>query len=64
MKLKMLGRKPSLRSEPILSDYGPDESLNENADIDWVNKVRDISLLMSALTALMSSSKSFCMDVL
>lgn len=36
----MLGRKQSLRGEPILADYGPDEAFNESADIEWVNKVR------------------------
>lgn len=35
----MLGRKQSLKGELILADYGPEESLNENADIEWVNKV-------------------------
>lgn len=35
----MLGRKQSLKGEMILADYGPEESLNENADIEWVNKV-------------------------
>lgn len=36
----MLGRKQSLKGgEQILADYGPEESLNENADIEWVNKV-------------------------
>lgn len=35
----MLGRKQSLKGEPILADYGPEESLNESADIEWVNKV-------------------------
>ncbi|XP_027219949.1 sodium leak channel NALCN isoform X1 [Penaeus vannamei] len=34
----MLGRKQSLRGEPILTDYGPDETLNESSDIEWVNK--------------------------
>lgn len=36
---KMLGRKQSIKGEPILADYGPEESLNESADIEWVNKV-------------------------
>lgn len=36
----MLGRKQSLKGDLILADYGPEESLNENADIEWVNKVR------------------------
>lgn len=35
----MLGRKQSLKGDMILADYGPEESLNENADIEWVNKV-------------------------
>lgn len=36
---EMLGRKQSLKGEPVLADYGPEESLNESADIEWVNKV-------------------------
>lgn len=35
----MLGRKQSLKGDQILADYGPEESLNESADIEWVNKV-------------------------
>lgn len=38
----MLGRKQSLKGEPVLADYGPEESLNESADIEWVNKVCSI----------------------
>ncbi|KAI1303017.1 Sodium leak channel non-selective protein [Halotydeus destructor] len=34
----MLGRKQSLRGEAVLADYGADESYNESADIEWVNK--------------------------
>ncbi|KPJ15141.1 Sodium leak channel non-selective protein [Papilio machaon] len=41
----MLGRKQSLKGEPILADYGPEESLNESADIEWVNKV-DINFIL------------------
>lgn len=37
--IMMLGRKQSLKGEPVLADYGPEESLNESADIEWVNKV-------------------------
>ncbi|XP_072936536.1 sodium leak channel NALCN [Epargyreus clarus] len=37
--IKMLGRKQSLKGEAVLADYGPEESLNESADIEWVNKV-------------------------
>lgn len=35
----MLGRKQSLKGEPVAADYGPEESLNESADIEWINKV-------------------------
>lgn len=35
----MLGRKQSLKGDPILSDYGPEESL-ENADMDLVSFTR------------------------
>lgn len=35
----MLGRKQSLKGEPVLADYGPDEAFNESADTEWVNKV-------------------------
>lgn len=36
----MLGRKQSLKGDLVLADYGPEESLNESADIEWVNKVK------------------------
>jgi hypothetical protein len=35
----MLGRKQSLKGETVLTDYGPDEVLNDSADIEWVNMV-------------------------
>lgn len=35
----MLGRKQSLKGEPVLADYGPDEAFNESADTEWVNMV-------------------------
>lgn len=41
----MLGRKQSLKGEPVLADYGPEESLNESADIEWVNKVLLICII-------------------
>lgn len=55
---KMLGRKQSLKGgEPFLADYGPEESLNESADIEWVNKqwVRRL-MRFCALVALSSVS--------
>ncbi|XP_076062886.1 sodium leak channel non-selective protein na isoform X5 [Oratosquilla oratoria] len=53
----MLGRKQSLRGEPILADYGPDETLNESSEIEWVNKnwVRWV-LRMCSLVSLLSVS--------
>lgn len=39
----MLGRKQSLKGELILADYGPEESLNENADDEFVDKVSTFS---------------------
>lgn len=37
--IMMLGRKQSLKGETMLADYGPEEALNESADIEWVNMV-------------------------
>ncbi|XP_052214873.1 sodium leak channel NALCN-like isoform X2 [Dreissena polymorpha] len=34
----LVNRKTSFRENLPLSDYGPDENLNDSADIDWVNK--------------------------
>ncbi|XP_039286526.1 sodium leak channel non-selective protein isoform X2 [Nilaparvata lugens] len=53
----MLGRKQSLKGDQVLADYGPEESLNESADIEWVNKniVRGV-LRLSALISLVSVS--------
>ncbi|XP_028179224.1 sodium leak channel non-selective protein [Ostrinia furnacalis] len=60
----MLGRKQSLKGEPVLADYGPEESLNESADIEWVNKlwVRRIlrsCALLSLLSVSLNTPKSF-----
>lgn len=57
---KMLGRKQSLKGgEPFLADYGPEESLNESADIEWVNKLWVRRLMrFCALVALASVSSN------
>ncbi|XP_031638611.1 sodium leak channel non-selective protein [Contarinia nasturtii] len=61
----MLGRKQSLKGgELILADYGPEESLNENADIEWVNKpwVRKIMrtcALLSLASISLNTPKTF-----
>ena len=40
----MLGRRHSVRGEPILIDYALEDALNESSDIEWINKVIIISL--------------------
>ncbi|KAI8427821.1 hypothetical protein MSG28_002217 [Choristoneura fumiferana] len=61
---KMLGRKQSLKGEPVLADYGPEESLNESADIEWVNKlwvrrILRLCALMSLVSVSLNTPKSF-----
>ncbi|KAJ8956573.1 hypothetical protein NQ314_006700 [Rhamnusium bicolor] len=57
-KIKMmLGRKQSLKGEPVLADYGPDEAFNESADIEWVNK-RWVRRLMRTCALLSLASVS------
>ena len=46
LKMKMLGRRQSLRGEPTLTDYGPDEISNESSEIEWVNKVWNYNMLL------------------
>lgn len=62
---KMLGRKQSLKGgEPFLADYGPEESLNESADIEWVNKLwvrrlMRLCALVSLTTVSLNTPKTF-----
>ncbi|KAK7862065.1 hypothetical protein R5R35_011485 [Gryllus longicercus] len=60
----MLGRKQSLKGEPVLADYGPEESLNESADIEWVNmlwvrRLMRFCALLSLLSVSLNTSKTF-----
>ncbi|KOB72628.1 Voltage-gated ion channel, partial [Operophtera brumata] len=60
----MLGRKQSLKGEQVLADYGPEESLNESADIEWVNKlwvrrILRLCALLSLLSVSLNTPKSF-----
>ena len=60
----MLTRKQSLRGDIPLADYGPDENLNDNADIEWVNKmwVRTVlraCALLSLVSVSMNTPKTF-----
>lgn len=53
----LVNRKTSFRDNLPLSDYGPDENLNDNADIEWINKEWVRWLLRGcALVSLMSVS--------
>ena len=55
----MLTRKQSLRGDVALADFGPDDNLNDNADIEWVNKVWVRRVLRGcALLSLISVSQS------
>jgi hypothetical protein len=38
MGMMLQNRKTSYKDGMPLADYGPDENLNDNADIEWVNK--------------------------
>nr|KAG5701453.1 hypothetical protein BaRGS_032785 [Batillaria attramentaria] len=38
MGMMLQNRKTSFKDGMPLADYGPDENLNDNADIEWVNK--------------------------
>ena len=56
----MLARKQSFRGDVApMADFGPDDQLNDNADIEWVNKtwVRRV-LRGCALLSLMSVSEN------
>lgn len=57
----MLGRKQSLKGEQVLADYGPEESLNESADIEWVNKVGVLNYV--GLLQLISAQKNIRRNV-
>ncbi|XP_062711996.1 sodium leak channel NALCN isoform X2 [Aedes albopictus] len=57
----MLGRKQSIKGEPILADYGPEESLNESADIEWrwVRRLMRLCALVSLTSVSMNTPKTF-----
>ncbi|XP_021355108.1 sodium leak channel non-selective protein-like isoform X2 [Mizuhopecten yessoensis] len=53
----LVNRKTSFKDSHPLADYGPDENLNDNIDIDWVNKTWVRRLLrLCALISIMSVS--------
>lgn len=59
----MLGRKQSLKGEPILSDYGPEEMM-ESADMDlvnklWVRRLMRFCALLSLASVSLNTPKTF-----
>ncbi|ODN05809.1 Sodium leak channel non-selective protein [Orchesella cincta] len=57
----MLGRKQSLRPEPILTDYGPDEALSEHTDIEWtwVRRLLRLCALASLVSVCVNTPRTF-----
>ncbi|XP_076278980.1 sodium leak channel NALCN-like isoform X4 [Lasioglossum baleicum] len=60
----MLGRKQSLKGDTVLADYGPEESLNESTDIEWVNKrwirrLMRFCALVSLISVCLNTPKTF-----
>ena len=62
----MLNRKQSLRpgDNLPLTDFGPDDNLNDNADIEWVNKLwvrrcLRVCALLSLISISMNTPKTF-----
>lgn len=60
----LVNRKTSFKENYPVADYGPDENLNDNADIDWVNRafVRRLLRLcafVSILSVSMNTPKTF-----
>lgn len=60
----LVNRKTSFKENQPVADYGPDENLNDNADIDWVNKafVRRLLRLcafVSILSVSMNTPRTF-----
>ena len=60
----LVNRKTSFKDNHPLSDYGPDENLNDNIDIDWVNKTWVRRLLrilafISIVSVSMNTPKTF-----
>uniref|UniRef100_A0A0L8GQ35 Ion transport domain-containing protein n=1 Tax=Octopus bimaculoides TaxID=37653 RepID=A0A0L8GQ35_OCTBM len=60
----LVNRKTSFRENMALSDYGPDENVNDTTDIDWVKKawVRRmfrVCALISMISVSMNTPKTF-----
>lgn len=60
----MLGRKQSLKGDPILSDYGPEESLESSDNLDlvnklWVRRLMRFCALVSLASVSLNTPKTF-----
>lgn len=60
----LTNRKTSFRDNMLHADYGPDENLNDSADIEWVNKtwVRRVlrgCALLSIISVSMNTPRTF-----
>ncbi|XP_046577854.1 LOW QUALITY PROTEIN: sodium leak channel non-selective protein-like [Haliotis rubra] len=60
----LVNRKTSFKNGMSMADYGPDENLNDNADIEWVNKTWTRRLLrgcalLSMISVSMNTPKTF-----
>lgn len=60
----LVNRKTSFRENIPMSDYGPDENINDNTDVEWVNKnwVRRVlraCALLSIISVSMNTPKTF-----
>ncbi|KAL8573711.1 hypothetical protein ACOMHN_018986 [Nucella lapillus] len=71
MGMMLVNRKTSYKDGVPLADYGPDENLNDNADIEWVNKnwVRRLlrfCAFVSMISVSMNTPKTFeaCYDLM
>lgn len=58
----MLGRKQSLKGEPILSDYGPEEAMGADLDLVnklWVRRLMRFCALVSLASVASNTPKTF-----
>ncbi|XP_012934773.1 sodium leak channel non-selective protein [Aplysia californica] len=60
----LVNRKTSFKDGMPMADYGPDENLNDNADIEWVNKswvrrILRVCAFVSMVSVSMNTPKTF-----
>ncbi|RUS81149.1 hypothetical protein EGW08_011090, partial [Elysia chlorotica] len=62
--MMLVNRKTSFKDGMPMADYGPDENLNDNADIEWVNKswvrrLLRVCAFVSMISVSMNTPKTF-----